>query len=149
MVGWTHCHSYHLKKDVCTGLNVMIITLCSTVHALHTSGSDNASYYYTSLVSSHDSASHTHTHTHSYQVPTTGSYTQKGCMVMEKCCFKDTSKVSMRGLSTIKSYIIFNPAREILNTFVLVFLQKLKVTEKEFFSSVYKVKGACSVYSVI
>ena len=55
----------------------------------------------------------------------------------------------MRGLSTIKSYIIFNPAREILNTFILVFLQELKVTEKGICSSVYKVKGACSVYSVI
>ena len=104
---------------------------------------------YIQALSAHMTVHLPHTHTHSYQVPTTGSYTQKGCMVMEKCCFKDTSKVSMRGLSTIKSYIIFNPAREILNTFVLVFLQKLKVTEKEFFSSVYKVKGACSVYSVI
>jgi hypothetical protein len=39
-----------------------------------------------------------------------------------------------RGVYVGSRDIIVNPAREILNTFILVFLQELKVTVKKFFS---------------
>ena len=130
-VGWTHCHSYRLKKD---SKNVCIYQaqcLCSTMHAIFHSIQVvviSASYYVRH--ESHDSASTTHTHTHSYHShrpqPLEAPH-RKDAWSWKSVVLKITSKVSMLGFrSTIKSYIIVNPAREILNTFILVFLQELK-----------------------